>query len=177
MSDWDAEAAARAVLVAAERLGWRLATCESLTGGGVGAAITAVPGASNWYRGGLVTYASDLKVALAGVDADLVAERGVVNAEVAAAMALGVRHACGAEVGIATTGVAGPDPADGEAPGTVWLCVAAGNLDAPDDAALVRTRLARLAGDRTAVRAAAVEEALALTVSLLGDLGTASRFA
>src|SRR5659263_318210 len=107
---------------------WRLATRESVTGGGLGAAITAVPGASRVYRGGLITYASDLKVTLAGVDADLAAAKGVVNEDVARQMALGVRAVCSSDVGIATTGVAGPDPQEGQRVGTVWLAVASGDL-------------------------------------------------
>ncbi len=71
-----------------------LATCESLTGGGLGAAITDVPGASAVFRGSLVTYARDLKTSLAGVDAELVDAEGVVNELTAIQMALGAQNQC-----------------------------------------------------------------------------------
>ena len=66
-----------------------IATCESITGGGIGASFTAVPGSSAVFRGGLITYASDLKASLAGVDADFIAEHGVINGRTAQEMAIG----------------------------------------------------------------------------------------
>ena len=75
--------------------GLTAATCESLTGGLVGATITSVPGASAIFRGGLITYASVLKTVLAGVDADWIDEHGVINAMTARQMATGCAHACG----------------------------------------------------------------------------------
>lgn len=101
-----------------------VATAESLTGGLVGAALTAVPGASAAYRGGVVPYATDLKHQLLGVDAALLARVGAVDPDVAAQLADGVRARLGADYGLSTTGVAGPDPQDGHAPGTVWTAVA-----------------------------------------------------
>lgn len=109
-----AEAAAR---------GWTVGVAESLTGGLVTAALVSVPGASRVLRGGVVAYATDLKAALLGVDEDLLAERGAVDEAVAAQMAAGVRSATGADVGLATTGVAGPDPQDGNLPGAVFVAV------------------------------------------------------
>lgn len=102
--------------------GTTVASCESLTGGLVGATITGVPGASAVYRGGLVTYASDLKASLAGVDADWIREHGVINAQTAQMMAAGCARACGAAMGLSCTGVAGPDPQDGAEVGTVFVC-------------------------------------------------------
>ncbi|MCI1747842.1 MAG: CinA family protein [Acidipropionibacterium sp.] len=102
--------------------GLTAATCESLTGGLVGATLTGVPGASAAYRGGLVTYASDLKASLAGVDAEWIASHGVINAETAQMMAQGCARACSASIGLACTGVAGPEPQDGEPVGTVYVC-------------------------------------------------------
>ena len=87
--------------------GLTVATCESLTGGLVGATITSIPGASAVFRGGLITYASDLKAALAGVDAQWIAEHGVVNDTTARQMATGCAHTCQADLGLACTGVAG----------------------------------------------------------------------
>ena len=100
-----------------------VATCESLTGGLIAATLTSVPGASEVVRGGLITYAADLKTRLAGVPAAVIERYGVVSREVALGMAEGVRRVARADWGIGVTGVAGPGPADGVAPGTVWVAV------------------------------------------------------
>jgi nicotinamide-nucleotide amidase len=109
--------------------GATVAAAESLTGGGLGRLLSETPGASATYRGAVVAYASELKVSLLGVPAGLLAERGAVDGDVAAAMAQGVRARLGATYGVALTGVAGPDRADGVAPGTVFIGLAgpAGN--------------------------------------------------
>src|SRR5688572_1022813 len=86
-----------------------LATAESLTGGGLGALVTTVPGASAVYAGGVIAYSVPAKVGLLGVPEALVAEHGVVSPPCAVAMAAGARTALGADVGVSTTGVAGPD--------------------------------------------------------------------
>ncbi|MGH8829208.1 MAG: CinA family protein, partial [Jiangellaceae bacterium] len=96
-----------------------VATAESLTGGLVCAALTSVPGASAVVRGGVVVYGTDLKVSLAGVDETALRQYGPVAAETALAMAAGVRERLHADVGVATTGVAGPDRQDDLPPGTV----------------------------------------------------------
>ncbi len=103
--------------------GGTLAVAESLTGGLVAAEITSVPGASKVFRGSVTAYATELKHRLLGVDASLLAARGAVNPQVAAQMAVGVRKALGADWGLATTGVAGPDPQDGQPVGTVFVAV------------------------------------------------------
>lgn len=139
------------------RRGETVATCESLTGGLVAAELTSVPGSSAVVRGGLVTYATDLKTSLAAVAAEVIASHGVVSCEVAEAMARGARRACGATWGIGLTGVAGPDPVDGLPPGTVCLAVAG-----PPGVVCVQERFE---GDRGAVRRASVARAL----QLLGD--------
>jgi nicotinamide-nucleotide amidase len=131
-----------------------VATCESLTGGLVLAELTSVPGSSVVVRGGLVTYATDLKTSLAGVPAELIADHGVVSQPVAEAMAEGARGMCGATWGIGLTGVAGPDRVDGLAPGTVCIGVAG-----PDGAVSVQEQFP---GDRTAVRRQTVERAFDL---------------
>jgi nicotinamide-nucleotide amidase len=146
--------------------GETLAVAESLTGGALGAALTGVPGVSTTFRGGVVAYATDLKAELLGVDAGLLAARGAVDAEVAAAMAAGVRTRLGATWGLATTGVAGPDPQDGHPPGEVHLAVAG-----PDDG---RADRLDVPGDRAAVRAAAVRAALALLRDALVAAGNAT---
>src|SRR5271170_1888146 len=103
--------------------GETIALAESLTGGMLAAALTAIPGASAAFRGGLVTYATDLKATLLGVPPALLDRHGAVHPAVAAAMAEGVRHRLAAAVGAATTGVAGPDPQDGQPVGTVYVAV------------------------------------------------------
>ncbi|WP_411107519.1 CinA family protein [Streptomyces sp. cmx-4-9] len=101
-----------------------LAVAESLTGGMVAAEITAVPGASRSFRGSVTAYATELKHRVLGVDAELLAAEGAVNAQVAEEMASGVRSVMGASWGAATTGVAGPEPQDGRPVGTVYIAAA-----------------------------------------------------
>ncbi|WP_313354849.1 CinA family protein [Microbacterium sp.] len=119
-----------ALLVAALReRGWTLGVAESLTGGAVAAEIVSVPGASAALLGGVVAYATPVKHTLLGVDAALLAEHGAVHPDVAAQMAEGVRRTVAvdgrpADVGIATTGIAGPDSPDGQPVGTVHIGVA-----------------------------------------------------
>jgi nicotinamide-nucleotide amidase len=134
--------------------GHTLASAESLTGGLVGGRVTAVAGASDYYLGGVVAYATDAKAAVLGVDATLLAEHGPVSEPVAAAMAAGVRRLFGASVGVATTGVAGPTGHDDRPVGSFCLAVAD-----PDGTV---TRSARAPGDRAQVRAWATTSALDL---------------
>jgi nicotinamide-nucleotide amidase len=139
--------------------GQTLAVAESLTGGLLAATLVDVPGASAVFRGGLVVYATDLKHTLAGVPPELLAERGPVDPDVAAALAAGARRACGADWGLATTGVAGPDPQGGAEVGTVYVACAG--------PAAVQVRALRLPGDRAAVRHGAVTAALELIADAL----------
>jgi nicotinamide-nucleotide amidase len=147
------------VLAAASRRGWTLGVAESLTGGLVVAELVTVPGASAVLRGGIVAYATDLKGSLLGVDADLLARRGAVDPDVASQMARGVRGATRADAGIATTGVAGPDPQDDHPPGLVFVAVST-----PDGE---EVRRLDVAGDRPRIRAAAVDAALDLALAVL----------
>ena len=112
----DDETMESAVLDALRQRGWTLALAESLTGGLIGSRLTAVPGASDVFRGGLVSYASDVKFDLLDVP-----EGPVVSEEAVTAMAQGAAKLLDADCAIAVTGVAGPDPLDGEDPGTVWM--------------------------------------------------------
>lgn len=144
--------AARLVELLAER-GESLAAAESLTGGLVAAECTAAPGASRVFRGSITAYATDVKRQLLGVDGELLAERGAVDAEVARQMAAGVREALGADWGVATTGVAGPETQDGHPVGTVHVAVAG-----PYEAASAKEL--GLKGDRVAIRRESVTEAL-----------------
>jgi nicotinamide-nucleotide amidase len=141
--------------------GATLATAESLTGGLVGATLTDVPGISAIYRGGVIVYATDLKVTLAGVPADLLADVGPVHPDTAVALAAGVRERLGATYGLATTGVAGPDPQAGIEAGTVYVAVAG--------PAVVRVRKLALSGDREAVRLGSVQAVLELAVELVAE--------
>ncbi|MET9228005.1 CinA family protein [Lentzea sp. NPDC003310] len=131
-----------------------VATAESLTAGLLCATIVDTPGASAVVRGGLIVYATELKHKLAGVDQRLLDEHGAVHPDVAIQLAEGARRTCESDWGIGLTGVAGPDPQDGIAPGTVHI-----GLSGPG-VSTVRTITVR--GDRTAVRSAAVEKALVL---------------
>jgi nicotinamide-nucleotide amidase len=143
-------------LRALERRGETLAVAESLTGGLVAAALTAVPGASRVFRGSVTAYATELKRDVLGVDGGLLADRGAVDPLVAESMAQGVRSRLGADWGLATTGVAGPDPQDGKPVGTVYVA-AAGPFG-------VSVAALGLAGDRAAIRGATVTAALELLV-------------
>lgn len=129
--------------VAALLGGRTLAVAESLTGGLVASRLVNVPGASRWFRGGVVAYASEVKADLLGVPPG-----PVVSEEAAEAMAVGVRERLGADIGLAVTGVAGPEPQDGHRPGTVFLAVA----DTSEAGAGTSVRLAKLPGDRERVR-------------------------
>lgn len=157
-----------------------LATAESLTAGALAARIADVPGASSVLRGGVISYCNPIKQDLLNVDPELLATRGAVDGAVAAQMALGAAHACDADIGISTTGVAGPEPHQGKPVGTVYLGVAVrggvvprSGLSLPEDLSvyandqgLAGYRLLQLSGDRAAIRAASVDGAL----QLLGDL-------
>jgi nicotinamide-nucleotide amidase len=141
--------------------GETIAVAESLTGGMLAAALTAIPGASAAVRGGLVTYATDLKASLLDVPSALLDRHGAVHPAVATAMAEGARHRLAATVGAATTGVAGPDPQDGQPVGTVYIAVSAGGRTTVQSLAL--------SGDRQQIRAATVERLLGLLLSMLRE--------
>ncbi|MET7288849.1 CinA family protein [Streptomyces sp. NPDC005573] len=147
--------------------GETLAVAESLTGGLVAAEITAVPGASKVFRGSVTAYATELKQRLLGVDALLLAERGAVDPQVAAQMAAGVREALGADWGIATTGVAGPEPQDGQPVGTVFVAVDGPLRDGSVCAGGGKVEALRLNGGRTEIRMESVRSVLALLLSEL----------
>jgi nicotinamide-nucleotide amidase len=133
-----------------------LAVAESLTGGLLAATIVEIPGVSAVFRGGLVVYATDLKHALAGVPEALLADRGPVDPDVARALAEGARSRCAADWGLATTGVAGPEPQGGRPVGLVYIAVAG-----PGRAVV---RELRLSGSRDDVRTETVNSVLSLLV-------------
>jgi nicotinamide-nucleotide amidase len=150
------------VLAELQRRDETVATAESLTGGLLGGLLTAVPGASAAYVGGVISYATRLKETLVGVDLHLLDTLGPVAGPTAAAMAAGVARRCEADWGVATTGVAGPDPQDGHPVGEVYVAVARPAGDR------VEVRALRLTGDRPAIREAAAAQALDLLLSCLG---------
>ncbi|GAA2233195.1 CinA family protein [Herbiconiux moechotypicola] len=136
-----------------------IAVAESLTGGLLTAALVDVPGVSAVLRGGVVAYDTAVKHTVLGVDAEVLAAHGPVHPDVAMQMAVGAREALAvagepAAVGVSTTGVAGPDPQDGQPPGTVYVGIAVGSD--------VRAHALHIEGDRAEVRAGAVREALSL---------------
>ncbi len=146
------------VVALLRRQGLSVATAESLTGGLVCAALTSVPGASAVVRGGIVAYAAQVKISLLGVPADLVRTHGTVSTPTAVAMAAGARRALGADVAVATTGVAGPEPSEGKPVGTVHVAVSG----APSWEHLDGTAVLSLAGSREQIRDDTVHAVLGL---------------
>ena len=154
------ELAGRAISLLTAR-GDTVAVAESLTGGLLTAVLTAIPGASAAVRGGVVAYATEIKASLLDVPAELLDQHGAVHPDVAVAMAAGVRTRLGAGLGASTTGVAGPDPSDGQPVGTVYIAVSGEGGTA--------VRALTLSGHRHQIRVATVECALELLVGMLRE--------
>lgn len=157
---------ASAVLAALVERGWTLGVAESLTGGALAAEFVSVPGASASLRGAIVAYATPVKHTLLGVDDALLNAHGPVHPDVALQMAAGVRGALNvdgapADVGVSTTGIAGPDSPDGQPVGTVHVAVVT-----PDSSV---TEVFRFAGDRAEVRARAVDAAIDMLARVLRE--------
>lgn len=139
--------------------GLTVGSAESLTGGGVAAALTSVPGSSAYFQGGVVAYSNQLKVELLGVPLEIIQEFGAVSEECARTMAEGLRRKLNVRAAVATTGIAGPDGATAAKPvGLVWVAASTGH----------RTLTVKnvFPGDREAVTRASVVQAL----KLLGDI-------
>ena len=135
--------------------GLTCATAESCTGGGVGSAITAVPGSSAVFAGGVISYSNEAKRDVLGVSADILQNVGAVSAETAAQMAEGARRLLKTDLAVSLTGIAGPDGGSAEKPvGLVWFGLATKGG--------VRTEKAIFRGDRAQVRAQAVTHALGM---------------
>ena len=147
----------------AER-GLTLATSESLTGGLLGATITAVPGASQYYLGGGVVYATEQTARSGGVNPSVLKSHGVISEQTAVEMVMGVRRQTGADYALAASGVAGPAPQGGHPPGVVWIAVAGPRVGAlrPSPVAL----RFEFEGDRGPVR----EQTVAAALQMLRDL-------
>lgn len=135
--------------------GLTCATAESCTGGGVGSAITAVPGSSAVFAGGVISYSNDVKREVLGVSADILQNVGAVSSETAAQMAEGARKLLKVDLAVSLTGIAGPDGGSDEKPvGLVWF-----GLATKDG---VRTEKAVFRGDRAQVRSQAITHALGM---------------
>ena len=133
--------------------GKTLVTAESCTGGGIGAALTAVSGSSAVFKGGIISYTNEVKNAVLGVDAKLLKEKGAVSAPVAEAMAKGARARLEADIAVSVTGLAGPGGDDyGNPVGTVYIGIAREEM--------TEVRHYCFAGNRDQVRAQAVRSAL-----------------
>ena len=141
--------------VIASLQGKTLATAESCTGGGIGAALTAVSGSSAVFKGGIISYCNEIKHRLLGVPEDLLADRGAVSAPVAEAMSLGVKNALQTDIAVSVTGLAGPGGDEfGNPVGTVFIGYA--------DEKCCISREFHFIGDREEVRKQAINSALML---------------
>ncbi len=138
--------------------GRTLVTAESCTGGGIGAALTAVPGSSSVYKGGLITYTNELKISQLGVDPQLLEKYGAVSSETAEAMAVGARNRLNSDIAISVTGLAGPRGDDfGNSVGTVYI----GYCDANG----VYSKKFSFSGSREDVRRQAIISAMKIILS------------
>jgi nicotinamide-nucleotide amidase len=144
--------------------GYSLATAESCTGGWIAKALTDVPGSSNWFERGFITYSNRSKSEQLGVAAALISERGAVSAEVVEAMARGALKYSPVDVAVAVSGIAGPDGGSPEKPvGTVWFAWAI----RADGQYRVRSESRHFGGGRDKVRYAAAERGLAGILEIL----------
>ena len=128
-----------------------LGTAESLTGGLLGELLTAVPGSSTFYVGGVISYATEVKQRLLGVSPETVEKYGVVSAECAEEMAAGARATLGSTWAVSTTGVAGPEPQEDKKVGLVYVAVAGPRATVQE---------LQIEGDRAAIRRHACEQAM-----------------
>ena len=141
--------------VLAARKGQTLVTAESITGGGIGALLTSVPGASAVYKGGIISYCDEVKASALGVDPELLRSVGAVSAPVAESMARGAREALRADVAVSVTGLAGPDgDSYGNPVGTVFIGYS--------DGSRTLAREHRFSGTRQQIRESTLRAALTL---------------
>ncbi|MGF4045850.1 CinA family protein [Paenarthrobacter nitroguajacolicus] len=165
LNDGASAAAQTATAAVAIAIGNKLtvATAESLTAGMVAATLANTPGASGMLQGGVIAYQNSVKAGVLGVPQELLADAGSVDGQVAEAMADGARRVCGADLGISTTGVAGPEPHDGKAVGTVFIGIAGRSGTESFEYSF--------SGDRQSIREQACEAALARLLDALSDVG------
>ena len=141
--------------------GWRVATAESCTGGGIAAAITAIPNSSYWFEYGIVSYANSAKEKLLHVNSETLAREGAVSQATVEQMVKGVLDLSGADIGVAVSGIAGPTGGTAEKPvGTVWFAwgLASG---------LINSAVYNFSGDRVSVQHQSVIYALNGLLKLL----------
>ncbi len=143
--------------------GWRVAVAESCTGGLLGSVLTAKPGSSAYFYGGVISYSNQAKVDFLGVNPATLAKWGAVSEAVAREMAEGIRQKCGVELGVAITGIAGPTGGTSEKPvGQVWIALASWTE--------TLARCGQCPGDRQQVRCMAVNSALKLVRDFLESM-------
>jgi nicotinamide-nucleotide amidase len=143
------------IAIALRKKNQSIAVAESCTGGLLAAALTRLPGASDYFLAGVVSYANSVKTNLLGVDAKMLEEFGAVSAPVAVAMAQGVRSRCGAKVALSITGIAGPASDDTQKPvGLVYICLA--------DSSQSQVNEYHFAGDRAGIQQQSVNTALTM---------------
>lgn len=141
--------------------GWTCATAESCTGGGVALGITSIPGSSDYMVGGIVAYSNEVKISALDVSPDTLTRVGAVSAECAGEMATGVRARFGVDIGISTTGIAGPGGATSRKPvGLVYIAVGTPYR--------IEVRELRLSGDRGTIMRDSAKAALELAVTMIG---------
>jgi len=141
--------------------GKTLVTAESLTGGGIGAALTAVPGSSAFYKGGIISYCDEIKNRILGVPDAVLSQHGAVSAQTAEYMASGARQLLGADIAVSVTGLAGPDGDDfGHEVGTVYIGYC--------DELRCNAREYRFTGSREEVRNLTIASSLELILEYCG---------
>lgn len=150
-------------LIALQAQGKTLATAESCTGGMVGEWLTAIPGSSKSYLGGVISYTNGVKNALLGVPKDVLEQFGAVSEQTAQAMAQGAIRAIGADIGASVTGLAGPDgDGSGKPVGLVFTAVSGNGKTV--------CKAHHFSGDRAQIRAAAAEALLTEIIEFLGEI-------
>ena len=168
MAEPDLRALAERLQVICLAAGLTVATAESCTGGRIGDALTDVPGASGYLRGGVVAYSDDAKESLLGVSASVIGQHGAVSAQVARAMASGARARLRSDLAVAVTGIAGPSGATAGKPvGLTYVAVA--------DAAGVELRRFSWPGDRGSNKAASARAALELLIERAEAIASGDR--
>lgn len=153
-----------------QKVGWRMATAESCTGGGVAAALVAMPGASNWFDGAVVSYADHIKCDWLGVQPQVLAQFGAVSEPVVRQMASGVLSKMQVNLSVAVSGIAGPTGGNEDKPvGTVWFAWAQSVGQQPPQ---IDVHCRHFCGDRAAIQRQAVIEALRGTLVLIEAWGS-----
>lgn len=140
---------------------FKLVTAESCTGGGLGYWITSIPGSSEWFEGGFITYSDTSKTEMLGVNAETIKAQGAVSEAVVCEMANGALFNSHAEISIAITGIAGPSGGSELKPvGTVWIAVAKLNMPA-------HAEMRFLSGNRQEIRTQSIQHAIQMALKII----------